>query len=111
MNVIKFLLKITLLTMTLLSMSSISHAHSYSSQVAVKYPSRIQVLPIPRVQNKLLPQALYVQTMGHTFKRKFAFQNQVIKQVYYDPSQPIHKLYAVLSPKNFSSKPASSYWP
>lgn len=111
MNVIKFLLKITLLTMALLSMSSISHAHSYSSQVKVKYPSRIQVIPIPRAQNKLLPKALYVRTIGHTFKRRFTFQNKVIKQVYYDPSQPVHKLYAVLSPKSFSSKPTTSYWP
>jgi len=100
-----------LLTIALLSVSSISHAHSYSSKKEVKYQSRIQLIPIARVQNKLLPQALYVRTMGHTYKRKFSFQNATIKQVYYDASQPVNKLYASLLPKSFPSKRASSYWP
>lgn len=112
MNVIKFLLKFKLLTITLLSissicMSSISYAHSSQAE----YQSRIKVIPITRIQNKLLPKILYVQTMSHTFKRKFAFQNRVIKQVYYDASQPTNKLYAKLSSKRFSNTNASSYWP
>ena len=116
MNVIKSLLKFKILIITLLSVSSIcvssvSFAHSYPPKVEAKYQSRIQVIPITRVQNKLLPQALYVQTVGHTFKRKFAFQNKVIKHVYYDLSQPTHKLYAALFPKSISSKRTSSYWP
>jgi hypothetical protein len=111
MNVIKFLIKFTVLTITLMGMSSISYAHSDSSKIQVKYQSKIQIRPIIRVQSKLLPKALYVQTMGHTFKRRFAFQNQPIKQVYYDRSQPTHKLYASLISQNHLTKPASSYWP
>lgn len=116
MNVIKYLLKFKLLTITLislssLSVSSISYAHSYPSKLEVKYQPRIQLIPIARVQNKLLPKVLYVQTMGHTFKRRFSFQNQKIKNVYYDASQPTHKLYAALLAKTSTSKHASSYWP
>tara|TARA_B110000881_G_C18557317_1_gene507695 strand:+ start:1181 stop:1525 length:345 start_codon:yes stop_codon:yes gene_type:complete len=113
---IKFLSKFKLLTITLISIStisvsSISHAHSHQSQVNVQYQPRIEVRPIARVQNKLLPQELYVQTTGHTFRRKFALQNKIIKHVYYDASQPTHKLYAQLVPINDSTKYASSYWP
>lgn len=116
MNVIKFLLKFKLLTITLLSvisisMSSISYAHSYPSKVDVKYQSRIQVIPVARVQSKLLPKALYLKTLGHTFKRKFAFQNRVVKHVYYDASQPTHKLYASISPTTYSTNDARNYWP
>ncbi len=111
MNVIKFLIKVMVLMVTLISMSSISYAHSDSSKVEVKYQAKIQIRPIIPVQSKLLPKALYVQTMGHTFKRRFAFQNQTIKNVYYDSSQATHKLYATLMPRSYSAKPASSYWP
>ncbi|MFT6206161.1 MAG: hypothetical protein ACJA0T_000058 [Colwellia sp.] len=77
---IKFILKFKTLAITRLSISSIcvsslSHAHLYSPQVKVNYQSRIKVIPITRVQNKLLPQAPYTRTLGHTFKRKFSFQN------------------------------------
>ncbi len=111
MNVIKFLIKVMVLMVTFLGMSSISYAHSDSSKAEVKYQSKIQIKPILRVQSKLLPKALYVQTVSHTFKRRFAFQNQTIKNVNYDSSQPTHKLYATLMPRSYSAKPASSYWP
>lgn len=116
MSVIKFLLKFKLLTITFIgicsfSVSSISYAHSYSSKAAVEYQPRIQLIGSARVQDKLLPKALYTQTMGHTYKRTFAFQNKPIKQVFYDASQPTHKLYATLMPHSYKTKRASSYWP
>jgi len=116
MNVTNSLLKFKVLIITLLSLgsisiSSLSYAHSYPSKVETKHHSKIQVRAIARAPNKLLPQALYVQTNGHTFKRKFSFQNRIIKQVYYDAAQPVHKLYAALLSKSYPSKRASSYWP
>ncbi len=110
MNVMKFFFKFMLLTIVLISVSAVSHAHSYSLKEDVKYQARIKLTPIERVESKLLPRALYMRTMGHTFKRKFAFQNQEIKHVYYNASQPKYKLYATVVPKSFVNR-ASSYWP
>ncbi|TMM43119.1 hypothetical protein [Colwellia ponticola] len=114
----KFLM-IILLSVALFSASSLSYAHTYGNgntqfhtgKVEAKQHTKIQVRPIARTPNKLLPQTLYVQTNGHTFKRKFSFQNNVIKQVYYDAAQPVHKLYATLISKSYASKRTSSYWP
>lgn len=120
----KFLINI-LLSVGLLSISSLSYAHtdshghnsaynnahSYTGKVAVKQHAKIKVRAIARTPNKLLPPTLYVQTNGHIFKRKFSFQNKVIKQVYYDAAQPVHKLYATLLSKSYASKRVSSYWP
>ena len=110
-NVLYFLTKTIVLIITFISFTSLSHAHAYSAKYEIKNKSIIQVVPIVRTQSKLLPKELYVRTLGHTFKRKFAFQNKMIKKVYFDAYQPNHKLYASLMPTNTKVRLSRSYWP
>lgn len=105
------LLKYKLLLITLLSIGSITTAQAHVIKVSAADQAKIQIISVAREQNKLLPKALYVQTRGHTFKRKFAIQNRVVKNVYYDASQATHQLYTSITPQYNSTNLARSYWP
>lgn len=108
---IKFSLTYVLVTVFLMSVSSLSHAHSYEAKNKRYIKSGVKIMPIAHVQNKLLPKALYVKTAGHTYKRKFAYQNLRVKDVFYSTAQQTPKIYATLMTRPSYKKSARSYWP
>jgi len=110
-NVLNFIKQTIVIIITFISFISISHAHTYSTPPEIKNKSIIKIVSIKRTPNKLLPKELYSRTLGHTFKRRFAFENKIIKNVYFDESQPNYKLYAALAPTNSQTRKSRRYWP